>query len=85
MNVGYPRFDSTCFGFVGLQDHARKDIVLCMRGLNLLNVQDYVTLADTRIGSKAYDGGFVHRGLFAAASWLMGHEAGRSRTFENLC
>jgi hypothetical protein len=59
-----------------MQDHDRKDIVLCIRGLNLLNAQDYLTLADTGKGAQVYDGGFVHRGLLTAATWLMDHAAG---------
>lgn len=54
-----------------LRDPERKEIVLCIRGLNLADRMNYLALADTRKGSQRFDGGYVHRGLLKAAEWLM--------------
>jgi len=57
-----------------LRDPDRKEIVLCIRGLNLADRMNYLALADTRKGSQRFDGGYVHRGLLRAAEWLMDNQ-----------
>ncbi|GLJ16123.1 hypothetical protein SUGI_0268800 [Cryptomeria japonica] len=53
-----------------MRDPVRKEIVVCIRGLNLAEPVNYLVLADTRKGSQPFDGGYVHRGLLNAAEWL---------------
>lgn len=51
-------------------DHDNADIVLAIRGLNLVKESDYAVLLDNRLGQTKFDGGYVHNGLLKAAEWL---------------
>lgn len=64
----------TCPPHYIITDPHRREVVLCIRGLHLAQSVNYITLAHTRKGSQKYDGGYVHKGLFSAAEWLMQNE-----------
>ncbi|KAJ7568121.1 hypothetical protein O6H91_01G019300 [Diphasiastrum complanatum] len=57
-------------------DHEHKDIVLAIRGLNLVKESDYALLWDNKLGKQMFDGGYVHHGLLKSAAWLLDKEAG---------
>jgi hypothetical protein len=56
-------------------DHDHNQIVLCIRGLNLIKESDYKTLLDNRLGMQMFDGGYVHHGLLKSAIWLLNEES----------
>ncbi|CAJ1867036.1 unnamed protein product [Sphenostylis stenocarpa] len=56
-------------------DHEHKEIVLAVRGLNLVNESDYKVLLDNRLGQQMFDGGYVHHGLLKSAVWLLNRES----------
>ncbi|CAL9179072.1 unnamed protein product [Musa hybrid cultivar] len=56
-------------------DREHKEVVLAVRGLNLVRESDYKVLLDNRLGQQMFDGGFVHHGLLRAATWLLNREA----------
>ncbi|ERM94151.1 hypothetical protein AMTR_s00010p00164460 [Amborella trichopoda] len=56
-------------------DHDARDIVLAIRGLNLVKESDYKVLLDNRLGMQMFDGGFVHHGLLKSATWLLNQES----------
>ena len=56
-------------------DHDHNQIVLCIRGLNLVKESDYKTLLDNRLGMQMFDGGYVHHGLLKSAIWLLNEES----------
>ncbi|KAL1825047.1 hypothetical protein DCAR_0313163 [Daucus carota subsp. sativus] len=62
-------------------DHINREIVLAIRGLNLVNQDDYKLLLDNRLGMQKFDGGYVHHGLLKSAIWLLRRE---SETLKNL-
>ncbi|XP_062199098.1 uncharacterized protein LOC133901676 [Phragmites australis] len=55
-------------------DHHHADIVLALRGLNLIKESDYALLLDNRLGKRRFDGGYVHNGLLRAAGWVLDAE-----------
>lgn len=55
-------------------DHDHADIVLALRGLNLVKESDYALLVDNRLGKQRFDGGYVHNGLLRAAAWVLDSE-----------
>uniref|UniRef100_A0A0A9EDX9 Fungal lipase-type domain-containing protein n=1 Tax=Arundo donax TaxID=35708 RepID=A0A0A9EDX9_ARUDO len=55
-------------------DHSHDDIVLALRGLNLVKESDYALLLDNRLGKRRFDGGYVHNGLLRAAGWVLDAE-----------
>ncbi|KAF8753203.1 hypothetical protein HU200_011650 [Digitaria exilis] len=55
-------------------DHDHSDIVLALRGLNLVKESDYALLLDNRLGKRRFDGGYVHNGLLRAAGWVLDAE-----------
>ncbi|TVU10618.1 hypothetical protein EJB05_44161, partial [Eragrostis curvula] len=55
-------------------DHDHADIVLALRGLNLVKESDYALLLDNRLGKRRFDGGYVHNGLLRAAAWVLDAE-----------
>ncbi|KAA0043467.1 hypothetical protein IC582_022149 [Cucumis melo] len=55
-------------------DHDHADIVLAIRGLNMVKESDYAVLLDNRLGKKKFDGGYVHNGLLKAAGWVLDTE-----------
>ncbi|XP_044505554.1 uncharacterized protein LOC123225567 isoform X1 [Mangifera indica] len=56
-------------------DHNNREIVLAIRGLNLVKESDYKTLLDNRLGRQMFDGGYVHHGLLKSAEWLLNQES----------
>jgi hypothetical protein len=57
-------------------DQEREDIVLAIRGLNLVKESDYLLLLDNKLGQTKFDGGYVHNGLLKAAEWVFEEECG---------
>ncbi|KAL8047026.1 hypothetical protein ABFX02_08G211700 [Erythranthe guttata] len=62
-------------------DHDNREIVLAIRGLNLVKESDYKLLLDNRLGKQMFAGGFVHHGLLKSAVWVLNAE---SETLRNL-
>ncbi|CAA0821045.1 alpha/beta-Hydrolases superfamily protein [Striga hermonthica] len=56
-------------------DHDHREIVLAMRGLNLVKESDYKLLLDNRLGRQMFDGGYVHHGLLKSAAWVLNEES----------
>ncbi|GLU10664.1 hypothetical protein SLE2022_274500 [Rubroshorea leprosula] len=56
-------------------DHDLKEIVVAIRGLNLVKESDYKVLLDNRLGMQMFDGGYVHHGLLKSATWLLNQES----------
>ncbi|XP_050270014.1 uncharacterized protein LOC126714066 [Quercus robur] len=56
-------------------DQEHRQIVLAIRGLNLVKESDYKTLLDNRLGKQMFDGGYVHHGLLKSAVWLLNEES----------
>lgn len=56
-------------------DHINREIVLAIRGLNLIKETDYKLLLDNRLGMQMFDGGYVHHGLLKSAIWLLNQES----------
>ncbi|KAK7290211.1 hypothetical protein RIF29_04471 [Crotalaria pallida] len=56
-------------------DHAHREIVLAVRGLNLAKESDYKMLLDNKLGKQMFDGGYVHHGLLKSAVWLLNEES----------
>ncbi|XAR73549.1 Triacylglycerol lipase [Bertholletia excelsa] len=56
-------------------DHDHREIVLTIRGLNLVKESDYKLLLDNRLGMQMFDGGYVHHGLLKSAVWLLNQES----------
>ncbi|KAI3871624.1 hypothetical protein MKX03_005807 [Papaver bracteatum] len=56
-------------------DHTNQEIVLAIRGLNLVSQSDYKLLLDNRLGMQMFDGGYVHHGLLKSAIWLLNQES----------
>ncbi|EPS73254.1 calmodulin-binding heat-shock protein, partial [Genlisea aurea] len=55
-------------------NHDNREIVLAIRGLNLVKESDYKLLLDNRLGGQMFDGGFVHHGLLKSAVWVLNTE-----------
>ncbi|EYU30901.1 hypothetical protein MIMGU_mgv1a023663mg, partial [Erythranthe guttata] len=62
-------------------DHDNREIVLAIRGLNMVKESDYKLLLDNRLGKQMFAGGFVHHGLLKSAVWVLNAE---SETLRNL-
>ncbi|XP_076933369.1 uncharacterized protein LOC143599264 [Bidens hawaiensis] len=56
-------------------DHARREIVTAIRGLNLGKESDYKMLLDNKLGKHMFDGGYVHHGLLNSAVWLLNEDS----------
>ncbi|KAK3039316.1 LOW QUALITY PROTEIN: hypothetical protein RJ639_028716 [Escallonia herrerae] len=56
-------------------DHEHREIVLAIRGLNLVKESDYKLLLDNALGMQMFDGGYVHHGLLKSAIWLLNQES----------
>ncbi|KAJ6796755.1 uncharacterized protein M6B38_202220 [Iris pallida] len=66
-------------------DRAHKEVVLAIRGLNLVRNSDYKVLLDNRLGMQMFDGGFVHHGLLKAATWVLNRETDTLRALLRDC
>ncbi|EHA8590138.1 hypothetical protein COCNU_scaffold015392G000020 [Cocos nucifera] len=73
--VHYDQTQGCCPPYLIYVDHDYKEIVLAVRGLNLVRESDYKVLLDNGLGRQMFDGGFVHHGLLQAATWLLNREA----------
>lgn len=80
--VHYDQTLGRCPPYLIYVDHDHKEIILAVRGLNLVRESDYKVLLDNGLGRQMFDGGFVHHGLLQAATWLLNREAG---TLKKLC
>lgn len=56
-------------------DRDHRQIVLAIRGMNLVKESDYKLLMDNRLGRQMFDGGYVHHGLLKSAIWLLQQES----------
>ncbi|KAK2970883.1 hypothetical protein RJ640_025081 [Escallonia rubra] len=56
-------------------DHEHYEIVLAIRGLNLVKEMDYKLLIDNALRMQMFDGGYVHHGLLKSAIWLLNQES----------
>lgn len=56
-------------------DHEHHEIVVAIRGLNLVKESDYKVLMDNKLGKQMFDGGYVHHGLLKAAIWMLNKES----------
>ncbi|KAG0490965.1 hypothetical protein HPP92_007828 [Vanilla planifolia] len=73
--VAYEQTDGRCPPYLLYADHDHREIVLAVRGLNLVRESDYKVLLDNRLGRQMFDGGFVHHGLLKAATFILNREA----------
>ncbi|XP_042500256.1 uncharacterized protein LOC122078356 isoform X2 [Macadamia integrifolia] len=56
-------------------DHETHEIILAIRGLNLVKESDYKVLLDNKLGMQMFYGGYVHHGLLKSAVWLLKQES----------
>ncbi|KAF5200042.1 alpha/beta-Hydrolases superfamily protein [Thalictrum thalictroides] len=56
-------------------DHDNQEIILAVRGLNLVKESDYKLLMNNKLGMQMFDGGYVHHGLLESAIWLLNEES----------
>ncbi|CAA2979820.1 Mono- di-acylglycerol lipase [Olea europaea subsp. europaea] len=56
-------------------DHDNREIVLAIRGLNLVKESDYKLLMNNHLGMQMFDGGYVHYGLLQSAIWVLNNES----------
>lgn len=62
-----------CPPYIIYVDSDAKELVLAVRGLNLVRNGDYRVLLDNSL--QVFDDGYVHRGLLKAAVWVLNREA----------
>ncbi|CAD6218076.1 unnamed protein product [Miscanthus lutarioriparius] len=55
-------------------DHQHSDVVLAVRGMDMMKESDYAVLLDNKLGQRRFDGGYVHNGLLKAAEWVFDAE-----------
>lgn len=67
--------DGRCPPYLIYVDREHKEVILAVRGLNLVRESDYKVLLDNRLGQQMFDGGYVHHGLLQAATWLLNRES----------
>nr|CAD1826542.1 unnamed protein product [Ananas comosus var. bracteatus] len=73
--VPYADTHRRCPPYLIYADRPHKELVLAIRGLSLTRNSDYMVLLDDGLGMQVLDGGFVHRGLLRAATWILDQEA----------
>ncbi|CAO2820325.1 unnamed protein product [Amaranthus hypochondriacus] len=73
--VTYQQTQGRAPPYIIYADHDNHEIVLAIRGLNLLMESDYKLLLDNRLGRQMFDGGYVHHGLLKSAIWLLNQES----------
>lgn len=73
--VTYEQTQGNAPPYIIYLDHDHSEIVLAIRGLNLIKESDYKLLLDNRIGMQMFDGGYVHHGLLQSAIWLLNQES----------
>ncbi|XP_047336254.1 uncharacterized protein LOC124939845 [Impatiens glandulifera] len=77
--VTYQQTQGNAPPYIIYSDHKHREIVVAIRGLNLIKDSDYKLLMDNRLGMQMFDGGYVHHGLLKSAIWLLNKES------ETLC
>ncbi|GFY83330.1 alpha/beta-Hydrolases superfamily protein [Actinidia rufa] len=55
-------------------DREHTDLVLAVRGLNMVKESDYAILLDNKLGQRKFHGGYVHNGLLKTAGWVLDKE-----------
>ncbi|KAL6606974.1 hypothetical protein ACP70R_028195 [Stipagrostis hirtigluma subsp. patula] len=70
----YADVGTACPPYLVYVDHAHKEIILAIRGLNLVRNADYKVLLDNKLGMQMFDGGYVHHGLLKAAKFILERE-----------
>lgn len=73
--VTYEQTQGNAPPYVIYLDHDHSEIILAIRGLNLVKESDYKLLLDNRLGMQMFDGGYVHHGLLKSAIWLLNKES----------
>ncbi|KAK1288365.1 hypothetical protein QJS10_CPB19g01598 [Acorus calamus] len=73
--VDYDQTQGRCPPYLIYVDRDAREVVLAMRGLNLVRESDYKVLMDNRLGMQMFDGGYVHHGLLKAAVWVLERES----------
>ncbi|XP_051117490.1 uncharacterized protein LOC127242131 [Andrographis paniculata] len=73
--VAYEQTDGHAPPYLIYIDHDKRELVLAIRGLNLVKESDYKLLLDNRIGMQMFDGGYVHHGLLKSAIWVLNAES----------
>uniref|UniRef100_A0A803N170 Mono-/di-acylglycerol lipase N-terminal domain-containing protein n=1 Tax=Chenopodium quinoa TaxID=63459 RepID=A0A803N170_CHEQI len=73
--VTYEQTEGRAPPYIIYADHQHREIVLAIRGLNLIKESDYKLLLDNRLGMQMFDGGYVHHGLLKSAIWLLNRES----------
>lgn len=73
--VTYEQTQGNAPPYIIYLDHDHSEIVLAIRGLNLVKESDYKMLLDNRLGMQMFDGGYVHHGLLMSAIWLLNQES----------
>ncbi|KAK6127449.1 hypothetical protein DH2020_038798 [Rehmannia glutinosa] len=73
--VAYEQTDGRAPPYLIYLDHDNREIVLAIRGLNLVKESDYKLLLDNRLGMQMFDGGYVHHGLLKSAIWVLNAES----------
>ncbi|KAK6936830.1 Mono-/di-acylglycerol lipase, N-terminal [Dillenia turbinata] len=74
MKQSYEDTNGSAPPYILYLDHDHADIVLAIRGLNLVKESDYAVLLDNKLGQRKFDGGYVHNGLLNAAGWVLDKE-----------
>ncbi|KAK4430421.1 hypothetical protein Salat_1342800 [Sesamum alatum] len=73
--VTYEQTEGHAPPYIIYLDHDNREIVLAIRGLNLVKESDYKLLLDNRLGMQMFDGGYVHHGLLKSAIWVLNTES----------
>ncbi|KAJ4975000.1 hypothetical protein NE237_008174 [Protea cynaroides] len=73
--VTYEQTQGKAPPFLIYVDHDTHEIILAIRGLNLVKESDYKLLLDNKLGMQMFDGGYVHHGLLESAIWLLNEES----------
>ncbi|KAL3527458.1 hypothetical protein ACH5RR_012114 [Cinchona calisaya] len=73
--VTYEQTEGNAPPYIIYLDHDHGEIVLAIRGMNLVKESDYKLLLDNKLGMQKFDGGFVHHGLLKSAIWLLNQES----------
>lgn len=73
--VTYEQTQGNAPPYIIYLDHDHSEIVLAIRGLNLVKESDYEMLLNNRLGMQMFDGGYVHHGLLKSAIWLLNQES----------
>lgn len=77
--VDYDQTQGRCPPYIIYTDHDHREIILAIRGLNLVRESDYEVLLDNRLGRQMFDGGYVHHGLLKAATFILERESNTLR------